>query len=98
LNDSTGRVEPVGGIKYTIKDGIVYDAKKLLEGRGRDGGQTETRRSRAARRVGGPREDILTEWHGYRYETNSDGGGTGRVVHGAAPGRRHDQSHEQPAR
>ena len=30
LNDSTGRVEPVGGIKYTIKDGIVYDAKKLL--------------------------------------------------------------------
>ena len=31
LNDSTGRVEPVGGIKYTIKDGIVYDAKKLLE-------------------------------------------------------------------
>jgi hypothetical protein len=31
LNDSTGRVEPVGGIKYTIKDGIVCDAKKLLE-------------------------------------------------------------------
>jgi len=31
LNDSTGRVEQVGGIKYTIKDGIVYDAKKLLE-------------------------------------------------------------------
>ena len=31
LNDSTGRVEQVGGIRYTIKDGIVYDAKKLLE-------------------------------------------------------------------
>jgi imidazolonepropionase-like amidohydrolase len=30
LNDTTGRVERVGGIKYTIKDGIVYDAKKLL--------------------------------------------------------------------
>jgi len=30
LNDRTGRVERVGGIKYTIKDGIVYDAKKLL--------------------------------------------------------------------
>ena len=31
LNDSTGQVERVGGIKYTIKDGIVYDAKKLLD-------------------------------------------------------------------
>ena len=30
LNDDTGEVERVGGIKYTIKDGIVYDAKKLL--------------------------------------------------------------------
>ena len=30
LNDATGRVERVGGISYTIKDGIVYDAKKLL--------------------------------------------------------------------
>ena len=30
LNDQTGQVERVGGIKYTIKDGIVYDAKKLL--------------------------------------------------------------------
>lgn len=29
LNDQTGRVERVGGIKYTIKDGIIYDAKKL---------------------------------------------------------------------
>jgi imidazolonepropionase-like amidohydrolase len=31
INDETGAVERVGGIKYTIKDGIVYDAKKLLE-------------------------------------------------------------------
>jgi imidazolonepropionase-like amidohydrolase len=30
LNDSTGRVERVGGVKYTVKDGVVYDAKKLL--------------------------------------------------------------------
>lgn len=30
LNDETGRVERVGGVKYTIKDGIVYDAKQLL--------------------------------------------------------------------
>jgi imidazolonepropionase-like amidohydrolase len=31
LNDATGRAERVGGIKYTIKDGIVYDAKKLMD-------------------------------------------------------------------
>jgi imidazolonepropionase-like amidohydrolase len=30
LNDTTGRPEQVGGIKYTIKDGIVYDAKQLM--------------------------------------------------------------------
>ena len=30
LNDKTGRFERVGGVKYTIKDGVVYDAKKLL--------------------------------------------------------------------
>ena len=30
LNDSTGRTERVGGVRYTVKDGIVYDAKKLL--------------------------------------------------------------------
>ncbi|MDP3719064.1 MAG: amidohydrolase family protein [Acidobacteriota bacterium] len=29
LNDQTGQVDRVGGVKYTIKDGIVYDAKKL---------------------------------------------------------------------
>jgi imidazolonepropionase-like amidohydrolase len=30
LNAQTGKTERVGGIKYTIKDGIVYDARKLL--------------------------------------------------------------------
>ena len=30
LNDKTGEVERVGGVKYTIKDGIIYDAKQLL--------------------------------------------------------------------
>jgi imidazolonepropionase-like amidohydrolase len=30
LNDKTGKAEWVGGVKWTIKDGIVYDAKKLL--------------------------------------------------------------------
>lgn len=30
LNDETGMPERVGGVKYTIKDGIVYDAKQLL--------------------------------------------------------------------
>ncbi len=29
LNDETGEVERVGGIRYTIKDGIVYDAAQL---------------------------------------------------------------------
>ncbi|MGB0544186.1 MAG: amidohydrolase family protein, partial [Longimicrobiales bacterium] len=29
LNDDTGEVERVGGITYTIKDGIVYDARQL---------------------------------------------------------------------
>jgi cytosine/adenosine deaminase-related metal-dependent hydrolase len=30
LNDETGRAERVGGVRYTIKDGVVYDAKQLL--------------------------------------------------------------------
>jgi imidazolonepropionase-like amidohydrolase len=30
LNDETGQPERVGGILYTIKDGIVFDAKALL--------------------------------------------------------------------
>jgi hypothetical protein len=31
LNDRTRQVDRVGGIRWTIKDGIVYDARKLLE-------------------------------------------------------------------
>lgn len=30
LNDDTGEPERVGGVKYTIKDGIIYDAKQML--------------------------------------------------------------------
>lgn len=30
LNDKTQKVERVGGVRWTIKDGIVYDAKQLL--------------------------------------------------------------------
>lgn len=31
LNEETGLPERVGGVKYTIKDGILYDAKRLLQ-------------------------------------------------------------------
>jgi len=31
LNDETGTMDRVGGVRYTIKDGIVFDAKQLLE-------------------------------------------------------------------
>jgi imidazolonepropionase-like amidohydrolase len=30
VNDENGKVERVGGVRYVIKDGIVYDAKRLL--------------------------------------------------------------------
>ncbi len=30
LNDATGQPERIGGVKYVMKDGILYDAKKLL--------------------------------------------------------------------
>jgi imidazolonepropionase-like amidohydrolase len=30
LNDQTRRAERVGGVRWTIKDGVVYDAKRLL--------------------------------------------------------------------
>jgi len=30
LNDDTQQVERVGGVRFTIKDGIVYDAQRLL--------------------------------------------------------------------
>ncbi len=31
LNDETQKVERIGGIRYTVKDGIVYDARALLD-------------------------------------------------------------------
>lgn len=31
LDDATGRVERVGAVTYTIKDGILYDAARLLD-------------------------------------------------------------------
>ena len=31
LNDETGEVERVGGVRYTIKDGIIYDIPELLK-------------------------------------------------------------------
>jgi imidazolonepropionase-like amidohydrolase len=31
LNDETDEPEQVGGVRYTIKDGIIYDATQLLE-------------------------------------------------------------------
>ena len=31
LDDESGKPSRVGGVRYTIKDGIVYDAKALLE-------------------------------------------------------------------
>ncbi|MDW3648088.1 MAG: amidohydrolase [Bacteroidia bacterium] len=31
LNDETQKVERVGGVEYTIKDGIIFNAKELLE-------------------------------------------------------------------
>ena len=31
LNPDTGVKERIGGIRYTIKDGIIYDARQLLE-------------------------------------------------------------------
>lgn len=30
LNDETGRPDRIGGVRWTIKDGIVFDAKQLL--------------------------------------------------------------------
>ena len=30
LDEATGKTAMVGGVRFTIKDGIVYDAKALL--------------------------------------------------------------------
>ena len=29
--DENNKVKRVGGVKYTVKDGVVYDSKKLLK-------------------------------------------------------------------
>ena len=47
LNDATGKVESYGGVKWTIKDGIIYDAKRLLADV--EAMTTTQRRARAAR-------------------------------------------------
>jgi imidazolonepropionase-like amidohydrolase len=31
FNETTGKMDRVQGIQYTVKDGIVYDAQRLLE-------------------------------------------------------------------
>ena len=31
LNDQTDQMERIGGVDYTVKDGIIYDAKALLK-------------------------------------------------------------------
>ena len=31
LDDETGKVRRVGGVRWTLKDGIIYDARSLLE-------------------------------------------------------------------
>jgi len=31
LNDESGRMDRIGGVRWTIKDGILYDAKQLLQ-------------------------------------------------------------------
>ena len=47
LNDATNKPERVGGIDFVVKDGIVYDAKKLLAD---VAAKVEKRRRRGRRR------------------------------------------------
>jgi len=48
LNDDTGAVERVGGVRWTIKDGIVYDARRLLEDVARMVSDAKVKAGRAA--------------------------------------------------
>ncbi|MHC4899965.1 MAG: amidohydrolase family protein, partial [Planctomycetota bacterium] len=48
LNDETGKVERVGGVRWTIKDGIVYDARELLADVARMVVKQKQERARAA--------------------------------------------------
>ena len=41
LNDASGQVERVGGVVYTVKDGIIYDARKLRAEVARHGREAE---------------------------------------------------------
>ena len=31
LDDETGKIRRVGGVRWTLKDGIIYDARALLK-------------------------------------------------------------------
>lgn len=54
LDDETKTVQRVGGVKWTIKDGIVYDAKELLaDVRGMVDAQRQARAKKAAEPGGG---------------------------------------------
>jgi imidazolonepropionase-like amidohydrolase len=46
LNDQTGRVERVGGVRWTIKDGIAYDARQLAADVAKMVDQQKSERSR----------------------------------------------------
>ena len=67
LNDETGKVERVGGVKCTIKDGIVYDAKQLLADVARWSTSSERpARGRRRRRRSRPRTQTPRELTGCR--------------------------------
>ena len=51
LDEESGEVRRIGGVKYTIKDGIVYDARRLLEDVA--GMVEDARRQRATTEGGG---------------------------------------------
>ncbi len=50
LNPETGVKERIGGIRYTIKDGIAYDARQLLEDVARMVEEQKKERAAAIRR------------------------------------------------
>ena len=75
LNPQTDQLERVGGVRWTIKDGIVYDAPRLLAEVARNGRRCkgcETRVGRALRLAAGspkaalwPRQSSLTKTLGW---------------------------------
>jgi hypothetical protein len=48
LNDATGKIERVGGVRWTIHDGIIYDARALLADVRRMVSDAKTREAGAA--------------------------------------------------